>query len=410
MSQLGPWIERLAGGATEVQPVVRGGVPYMRTTLERSGETGQARPIERFPSLAVDRDGRAYVAFTRQRDANSDVCVRAYDGHTWSADRDVAATDDCEYDATVIVDRNNRAWMSWTGSSDGQHFTVFVAPLSVSGEPGKPMQVTQADDDAMHARMACDRAGDLWITYYKWSKMGPYSRDKEVYARRYKGNAWSDEIHVSPEDVPVYEDHSDPAITSYLDGVLVGWSWDFHKPTGYTQEAEAPTIFVREVSADLTLGRAQDVSGATIDTVPTVAVDGKNGVWCAWDSLDWDSQARAHHKRLLVCRRDLSVLRTPAPHAITDAVTNVCTPTLVAAPEGRLTLVWSEQATAGGPWTLKRADFDERTSQWSRPQVLESKSDPRFPSAAYAPGGQLWVAYACQTEKGRELVVKKPGG
>ena len=137
----------------------------------------------------------------------------------------------------------------------------------------------------MGGRMAMDAPGTLWITYYKWQKNAQgISRDKEIFVRTLKNETLSKELRVSPTDVPSYEDHTDPAIALVGDKTLVSWSWDYHRPRGYTQEPESPTIFLRTVDADLTLGKPFHASGRSIDMVPVLAAQGKVA-WCAWDSL-----------------------------------------------------------------------------------------------------------------------------
>ena len=77
--------------------------------------------------------------------------------------------------------------------------------------------------------------------------MGTRSRDKEVYLRRFENGEWSREVQISPKDVPAYEDHTDPTVSAYRDGVIVAWSWDFHPPLkGYSRYAQNPTIFMGE--------------------------------------------------------------------------------------------------------------------------------------------------------------------
>ena len=84
-------------------------------------------------------------------------------------------------------------------------------------------------------------------------------RDKEVYARYLEQNRWSDEIHVSPEDILPADDHTDPVIAPSGSGVVIGWSWDFHhvpENLGYSQVPQEPSIFLRSVEAGPKLQRA----------------------------------------------------------------------------------------------------------------------------------------------------------
>ncbi len=423
LPKLVPLLAKLLGEGQEIRAVKLEGVAYRPATLERSGETQAPRRRERFPSLACAEDGRVYLAFTSNRNGNSDVFVRVFDGKSWSSDGPVAATQADEYDAAVVLDRKGRRWLSWTSNADAKNYNIFVAAVTDPSEPIKPTQLTRADDDAMHARMACDRNGRVWATYYRWHKMGPNSRDKEAYARWHDGGKWSEEIRVSPTDVPTYEDHTDPTITAYGEGVAVAWSWDFHRPAGYTRKAREPTIFLRTIEPEgpatregearergagqLKLSRPRALSAGNIDTTPALAVGRDGRIWCAWDSLGWDVRTGAYQKGLHV--RACAPTGTdvhPAGEDLSGGVRNVCTPCFAVSPTGVVTLVWAQCASAD-QWMLKRADFDPKATRWSEPETIVSKGKPRFPSAAYDNGGDLWIAYSAQTPSGREIVAKE---
>ena len=290
MPTLGPLIERTLARAQGNRTTVRDGVSYPAATLKRNQEGRAGRQRDRFASMACGPDGRVYLVFTRRVSNNSDVLLRVFDGTKWSKDRPVAATPADEYDGSVVVGKEGELWLAWTSNARGKKYNIFVARADRPSAPIQPTPLTQADDDAMHARLACDRDGRVWATYYKWHKRRGCSRDREVYVRRNDGKNWSREIQVSPQDVPWYEDHSDPAIAPYADGVVVCWSWDYHRPKGYPDYAQDPTIFARTIGDDLNLGNPVVVSRRYIDTAPAVAVDPVGRVWCAWDSM-WRSRS-----------------------------------------------------------------------------------------------------------------------
>jgi len=252
--------------------------------------------------------------------------------------------------------------------------------------------------------MACDEKGRMWVTYYKWHKMGRYSRDKEVYFRRLENGKWSQEIQISPTDVPRYEDHSDPSISTYGNSVIVAWSWDFHPPNkGYSNQAEAPTIFLRAVGNNMNLGEISCVSGNNIDVMPSLATTKNRQIWCAWDSLGGNQR-----KRLCVANPHLG-RNNPINkiQSLSKMVFNICSPCFAENSAGQLTLLWSETED-GNQWILKRSDLDT-DNRWSIPTTVESIGNPRFCSAAYDSQGQLWISYSAQKKQGREIVVKKLG-
>lgn len=385
--------------------IVRDGIAYMPATLQRTGEIEKQHICDRFPSVACAPDGKVYVVFTTNRNGSHDVFVRVFDERKWSDDMPVAATAADEYDGTVLVDKQGHIWVCWTSNARGKNYDIFVISFTNPSQPGTPVKLTHSDDDAMHARMVCDQKGRIWVTYYKWHKMGRYSRDKEVYLRRLENGKWSGEVQISPTDVPQHEDHAEPAISTYGNGVIVAWSWDFHPPNkGYSKEAKAPTIFMRAVSGNMSLGKISSVSGKNIDVTPAVAVSDNRQIWCAWDSLGRDQR-----KRLCVGNprigRDNPINKI---RSLNEPVANLCSPCFAIGPTGRLTLLWSETKD-GSNWALKRADLDADESSRSNAGTIESEGNPRFCSAAYDSQGHLWVAYSARIKQGREIVVKNLG-
>jgi len=401
--QLRSILNKVVSSPMSIKTIIQDGLEYMPATLQRTKEPENHRICDRFPSVACTSDGKVYVVFTTDRNSSSDVFIRVFDGSKWSEDMPIAATDADEYDGTVLIDKQGRAWVSWTSNADGKNYNIFIVSFTNPSQPRTTAQLTHHDDDAMHARMACDEKGRIWVTYYKWHKMGKYSRDREVYLQRFEDSKWSDEVQVSPTDVPEYEDHTEPAIAIYGDGAVVCWSWDFHQPKGYTQEVREPTIFMRTIDNNLKLGRPLAVSGKNIDVTPALVVSHNRQIWAAWDSLGPNQRKR-------LCVGNPHIERdnpTDKIQSLNKPVVNVCSPCFAVGPTGHLTLLWSETEN-GSQWVLKRADLDTN-NHWSIPTTIDLQDNPRFCSGTYNPQGQLWIAYSGQTKQGREIVVKNLG-
>ena len=403
MPKLAPLLEQSLRKVRKVGRVVRDGVPYAPATIRRSGEQRASRRRDRFPAIACGTGGRVYLALTSNRSGTSDVFLRVFDGNKWSEDRPVAATRADEFDPSLVIDGKNRLWVSWTSNADGKNYNIFTAMEPDRSSPVRRRQLTRADDDAMHARLVSDAGGNVWVTYYKWCKIRGISRDKEVYVRRHDGKRWSREVQISPTDVPSYEDHSDPDVAPYGDGVAVCWSWDYHRPEGYPKGPREPTVFVRTVGANLDLGAPWAVSDQRIDTVPAIAVGGDGQLWCAWDSL-----GRGYTKALTVRPSDPKTRKAQSrPKVIAASRANVCTPRLIAGLGGEITLLWSERTRAAASWVLKSSTYRADTGRWSPPRTLDPDGNPRFACAAYDAEGNLWVAYSRETPLGREVTARK---
>ena len=345
------------------------GVEYMSQTLQRTKETEKPRLCERFPSIACGPDGKVYVVFTSNRNGSQDIFMRFFDGQKWSDDIPIAVTAADEYDGTVLIDKKGQICVCWTSNANSKTYEIFFNSFMSPFQQGTPIKVTNSDDDTMHARMACDEKNIIWIAYYKWHKAGKYSRDKEVYLCRLENGHLSGELQISPKDVPWYEDHTEPAIFAYNDGVVVAWNWDFHPASkAYSNQAGGPTIFIRQINNDMTLGKISSVSGKNIDVTPSVAVSDNGQIWCSWDS-----QGAKQYKSICVRNANPGSNNTPSEiQALSKPVANICTPTLVAGSKNCLTLLWSESEDNTN-WVLKSAKLDTQNKKaWTDIKVIES--------------------------------------
>ncbi len=378
------------------------GIRYSAETLRRSGELDQRRVCERFSQLAAAPDGRVFLVFTSSRADGGDVWLRVWDGRAWSENRAVAASPADEYDGTVIVARDNQVWFCWTSNAGADRYNILATSLDRLAEGKGPIQVTQSRDDAMGARMALDAAGTLWLTYYQWQKNTQgISRDKEIFVRTLTDGTLSKEVRVSPADVPSYEDHTDPAIACLGDRMLIAWSWDYHRPKGYTREPESPSIFLCALDANLRAAKPFHASARAIDMVPVLAAQGQTA-WCAWDSL---ARKGVRYSKTLFVRRVDATGCVEKPVSIATDLQHLCSPCFAVGPKGQAVLVWC-QKKRGGDWELWRSDADER-GRWSEAQSLIDKGSPRYCSAVFDARGALWVSYTVATADGRQVKVEQ---
>lgn len=379
---------------TPVKAIKQNGVGYMPATLKRYS-SGNPVVNERFPSIAAGPDGTIYVVYTASGEEPSDIMMRTFDGDQQPQDHVIVNTAADEYDGTVLVDSAGKIWICWTSNENG-HYDIYITSLD-KGSSTKAFQLTHSDDDAMHGRMACDVQGDLWVSYYRWKKHNGRSRDREVYVRKLSGGRWSPEIQISPTDVPWYEDHTEPAITAYQDGVMIAWSWDFHPPNqGYSQYTESPSIFLRSVNRQMEPGKIVSVSEKGVDVTPTLITSGDK-VLCAWDTA-----AAAAKKIATAC---VLPTRDNPPENILqqhDNVHNVCSPCLSQSDTGKISLIWSESPN-GKNWLLMNMTYLLQKNQWSKPSIILQDSNPRFPTATYDAQGRLWIAYSVEKDHDRKI-------
>ncbi len=381
------------------------GISYMTSTLQRSGEDKKLLQNDRFASIAAGSDGKIYAVFTSIKNENSDIVMKIFDGTQSYKDVSIAATDADEYDGTVLVDNKNQVWVCWTSNAIDNKYQIHLTTLKDIEDSKTSLVISKSEEDSMHGRMTMDDSGTLWITYYKWHKMGQISRDKEVYLRKYSNDTLSEEIRISPTDVPAYEDHTDPFVSILNQQVYVTWSWDFHRPKGYPQDAQEPTIFARTIHHDLKLGNPFHLSGRHIDSAPMLSKPYQNSLWCAWDSLGRSQSSRSYVKTLHICELNSSG-KNNKEIPIAENLVNICTPCFAFHGDQQGVLTWS-QTQNGKDWSFWKAEYDSENHSWSKPALVLSERNPRFGSCVYDAQGQLWIAYSVKTDKGREVTVKR---
>ncbi|MHC4440622.1 MAG: hypothetical protein ACYS3S_25010, partial [Planctomycetota bacterium] len=354
------------------------GIYYMNSTLQRSGEIEKLLQSERFTSIAAGSDGQIYTVFTLLKNGNSDIVMRIYNSASSGEDISVVATDADEYDGTVLIDNKNRVWVCWTSNAVDNKYQIHLTSLEDVHTGQESLNVSKTKEDSMHGRMRADDSGNLWITYYQWHKMRQYSRDKEVYLRKYSNGEFSNEIHISPTDVPSYEDHTDPSISIMNEQVFVTWSWDFHRPKGYTKDAKEPTIFARTVNEDLSLGKPFHISGHRIDAAPMLSGAINNNLWCAWDSLGRSQKDRTYRKNLYA--RSLNARNAIGKEfAVAEDLVNVCSPCF-AFDGGRKGVLTFSKSENGKDWSLWKAEYNSESNCWKEPAMVISEGNPRFGS------------------------------
>jgi hypothetical protein len=373
-----------------LETVLHAGTRYLATTAKARGLAD--RIVESRPSLFFDGKGDLQLLYVEGDAHGHRIRVRG-------VEKPISSTD--AFDA-VAAGR----FVFWVGLAASGKYDVFAKRWP----DGKPVNLTDSDDDAMDPAATIAADGSVWVAYTRWRKMGTVSRDKEVYARRFDGKSWSAEIRLSPDDVPVYEDHTDPAIApDGKDGVAVAWAWDMHRmrdpkyaryQTSY--HAEAPTIF----------GRRATASGAEsllffghrgIDGTPGLFRDRAGRLHCAWRTLTYGRTGEG--KALIVSRLAADAPDRADQRVVEEGRRDAAAPFFYVN-NGVLHLVWSSQAE-DGRWTIRRSRLEKGV--WTKPEDLVAEGNPRESSVAISKWWQVLLAYAKDDGPHRRIVLKTIG-
>jgi len=400
-------LSQIAPGKRAKTSAYRGTV-YVDTVLKKNKTAKSV--TESAPCLVKDREGGLFVSYVSDRRGRNGVFLRHL-GDKNADERYISEGCADAYDAVMTVDMANNKWIAYTGlvgSAEGSKYDIFVRCLDNEGNLSDAENLTLSDDDAMHPAVTVDSDGTLWVAYYRWLKMGFASRDKEIYARCYNGARWLDEIRLSPDDLPAYEDHTDPVIATAADGgVTVAWSWDMHRTEieKYARfqkdyHADAPTIFGR----NLTMEGADELlflGEAGIDGAPALFLESGGATWCAWNGLG--NLRRGETKGIYTSVSPPGECVRSEQYPVETGVRDICTPRFF---ERRnvLGLVWASQDNRNR-WVLKTSTFE--SGDWTKPEVIEKKHNPRFPSVVKGDDGELYLAFSRDGSSGREVVWRK---
>ena len=126
-----------------------------------------------------------------------------------------------------------------------------------------------------------------------------------------------------------------------------------------------------------------------------------DNLWCAWDSLGYDTNGKG-----LYVREISDDNKTGTLYTITEGLTNICSPCFAFYKNQKETITWS-QTNDGKNWSLWKSEYDFDNKNWSKPVLVTDENNPRFGSCIYDSLGQLWIAFSIQTTKGRDITVKK---
>jgi hypothetical protein len=145
-------LEKYKKGSFLAETRTAGGVSYMLSTLQRSGEDKKPLQNDRFTSIAAGAGGQIYAVFTSLKNGNSDIILRICNDELSYKDIPIGATDADEYDGTVLADTENQVWVCWTSNAVDDKYQIHLTSLKDVQEGRESVVVSKSKDDAMHGR------------------------------------------------------------------------------------------------------------------------------------------------------------------------------------------------------------------------------------------------------------------
>ena len=221
-----------------------------------------------WPAVTYGRDGSTWAIWIEWNDKDADrvlVARRPANG-AWKPPIEIRDGNWDHY-SPAIVAMPDGVMALWSGQSDG-NYDLFGTTVSNGGNAARPERLTTARYSDFNARAVSDAAGNVTVVWQSFRNL-----HGEIVARRY-AKRWGVETKVSEDP----SDNWDPAIA--LDRNGTAWiSWDGYKTGNYD-------VYLRSFDGRKTSDVIAMTTEPTAQFHSTVAVDGQDRVWVAWDEAD----------------------------------------------------------------------------------------------------------------------------
>ncbi len=241
-----------------------------------------------YPSAALDRDGRLYVAYTafthgpdfRKRTAldeepksldnlaqptgGDQVLLLRLDGQQWTGPLPVTAPGEDVFRTALTIDGSGRVWVFWTAKR-GAQWDLFARALQ--GERwADPVRLTSTPEPDLFAAATTDSEGRAWVAWQAFR-----GNNSDILAARQDGDKFAAPLVVAEGPGNQWA----PAITASADG-QVAVAWDSYTKGDYD-------VWCRIWSQ----GRLADPIPVTSDHKaqmrPSLAYDKAHRLWIAYE-------------------------------------------------------------------------------------------------------------------------------
>jgi hypothetical protein len=153
-----------------------------------------------FHRLAATRDGHLYLVWMGYRPgpgngpAQSEILLRVWNGERWGDEINVSQSADNDWEPAIAVDRSGRAWIAWDSyrASEGPaNYDVLLRSYSSAGlGPVRPVSDTRFAE--MRADVAVDGSDRVWLAWEEggvnWGKDTGYENPKHRIQLRKGGS------------------------------------------------------------------------------------------------------------------------------------------------------------------------------------------------------------------------------
>jgi len=216
-----------------------------------------------YPSLAIARDGAAWIAWQVYENGGDRVLVSHSTAGGWTAAEPLTAAGQDIYRTAIAEDARGRIWTVW---SERQGEAWDLAARVYDGRAwSAPRKLTNGNGPNFFHKLVRDRGGNLHLVW-----IAHLNAESHVMWSRLAGDTWSPAQEVSGASAWMPDAAADSQGNLYV-------AWDSYRTGNYD-------LFLRRIGADGSLGAIQQVTKSPrFRAHASVAVGGADRVWLAWD-------------------------------------------------------------------------------------------------------------------------------
>jgi hypothetical protein len=237
--------------------------PARVSTPPPSGMPPNAIPDHDYPSLTVAADGSAWAAWQVYENGGDRVLAAHSTAAGWTEPEPLTAAGQDVFHTAIAQDAAGRVWVVWS-QREGDVWNLVAR--SYDGRSwSAPRKLTDGGGPNFFHKLVRDRAGNLHLVW-----VGHQSAQSHVMWSKLAGDTWSAAREISGAGAWMPDAAADSKGNLYV-------AWDSYRTGNYD-------IFMRRIGEDGELGPLDQVTKSPrFQAHASVAVDGSDRVWLAWD-------------------------------------------------------------------------------------------------------------------------------
>jgi lysophospholipase L1-like esterase len=264
------------------------------------------------PTMIAAPDGKIWTAWVADNGNDWEINASQGDGRTWQPPQ-VVWSDPGRWDTSpsLAVDANGVAWLAWSSSS-GTDDTLHVSHWTGDGW-ATPIDVpAESTVPNREPVLAAGPDGGLWLAW-----VGFDGNDDEIYAASWNGVTWSTPQRVNGDDADPAAYDTQPRLAVGPDGdVWAAW-------TGHQKFLDTEIFCSRWDGRRWGAEEKVSLDDDTTDAYPSLAVADNGTVWLAWHG--WPDGISDPGRRIYVASRsegqgwsDQAMVSSPLTSDVSD--------------------------------------------------------------------------------------------